>query len=374
MTRQPEAALAPDPFARFFLPGPVAVHPDVMHAMLRPMESHRTPQMSARLAAMAPTLKALFRTTRPVIVATCAATGLKEMAMRCGVRERVLVPVGGLFAERFAAVAERCGKTAVRVPVPYDRPITPDELRGALRAHPGVDAVALVHSETGSSVLAPLESLAAAVRETAPDAMLLVDAVTSLAGSPVETDAWGLDIVLTGSQKALGLPPGLSLAVASERAVDRARSLPARGWYFDLQMLQRAAESYTFPQTPALPLLNALEVQLARIAAEGVEARWARHAELRAAVDRWADHRGWTLLPPLGARSWTVSAIRVPEGLTSSVIVEAMERRGWIITDGLPPRAAEHVRVGHMGDMPVASLQGALDELDHVLRELLRVR
>jgi len=359
-----------DPFARFFLPGPIAVHPEVMRAMLRPMESHRSHAMSVRLRAMQPMLRRIFCTARPVIISTAAATGLKEMAMRCLVQERVLVVVGGLFGERFAAIAERCGKQVVKVSVPYDRPITPAELRAALLEHPDVDTVALVHSETGTGVLAPLEALAQVVRAVAPEAMLVVDGVTSIGAMPVETDCWGLDFVLTGSQKGLGLPPGLSFAVASERAVARARSVPARGWYFDLVLSQRNAESDTFPQTPAMPLINALEVQLERIRIETVEQRWLRHASLRACVDAWSLANGWALMPALGHRTWTVSAVQLPASLPAARVVEAMAARGWTITDGLPPTTDRVVRIGHMGDVTRAHLVGVLDALDAVLREL----
>lgn len=358
-------------FRHVFLPGPVAVHPDVMQAMLRPMESHRSAAMSARLAAMQPTLKAIFRTTRPVIVATASATGLKEMAMRSAVTETVLVPVGGLFAERFAVIAERCGKRVVRLPVPPETPVLPDALAAALLEHPEVDSVALVHSETGTGVLAPLQVLAGVVRTLRPEVMLIVDGVTSVGGSPVETDAWGLDLVLTGSQKALGLPPGLALAVASERCVARARTLPNRGWYLDLQTLQRAADGDTFPQTPALPLINALEFQLGRIAAEGIEARWARHAALCARMDAWADTTGWPILAPRGARSWTVTAISLPLTLPAARVVDAMAARGFTITDGLPPASTACVRVGHMGDLQPDHLTDVLAALDAVLRELV---
>lgn len=361
---------AVDPFAHFFLPGPIAVHPDVMRAMLRPMESHRSAEMSARVHAMQPVLQQIFRSARPVIISTAAATGLKEMAMRCLVRETVLIVVGGLFGERFAAIAERCGKQVVRVTVPYDRPMLPEELRAALQAHPEVDTVALVHSETGTGVLAPLAQLAAVVREVSPESMLVVDGVTSVAALPVETDAWGLDFVLTGSQKGFGLPPGLSFAVASVRAVARARTVPARGWYFDLVLADRNAESDTFPQTPAMPLLNALEVQLARIAAETLEMRWARHAALRACVDDWSVATGWALVPAPGCRSATVSTIVLPDGLSSQVVVDAMAAQGWTVTDGLPPSADRHLRVGHMGDMQLSHLQGVLPVLDETLRRL----
>ena len=192
------------PFGRFFLPGPTDVHPEVLQAMVHPMFAHRGPDMRAMLERMALPLKRLFRTERPILMSTSSATGFMEGAIRSGVRKRVLVVDGGFFGDRFARIAERNGKEVVRVPVELGRTVEPDELDGWLGKH-DVDAVALVHCETSTGALAPLEELARVVRRR-DDVVLLVDAVTSIGGSPVETDAWGLDFVFTGTQKALAMP------------------------------------------------------------------------------------------------------------------------------------------------------------------------
>src|SRR2546430_4444042 len=182
--------------------------------------------MEQLLGGMAPGLARLFRTTRTVLVGTTSATGFMELAVRNGVRRGALSRVNGAFSERFAKLVGACGKECIRLDVPLGCAVEPDMVRDALRRTP-VDAVTLVHSETSTGVLQDVAALAAVVREF-DDVMLLVDAVTSLAGSPVETDQWGLDFVLTGSQKALALPPGLALGVASERMLERAEALPDR--------------------------------------------------------------------------------------------------------------------------------------------------
>src|SRR5437773_4718657 len=216
-------------FGRFFLPGPTDVHPDVLAAMQRPMIGHRSSAMEQLLGGLQPPLARLFRTSRLVLVGTTSATGFMELAVRNGVRHRALCLVNGSFSERFANLVRACGKECVRLDVPLGCAVEPDMLRDTLRRTP-VDAVTLVHSETSTGVLQDVEALAGVVREF-DDVLLLVDAVTSLAGSPVETDPWGLDFVLTGSQKALALPPGLALGVASERMLERAKTLPNRGLY-----------------------------------------------------------------------------------------------------------------------------------------------
>jgi len=342
-------------FGRFFLPGPTDVHPDVLAAMQRPMIGHRSAAMEQLLARLETPLARLFRTSHPVLVGTTSATGFMEMAVRNGVRHRALSLVNGSFSERFANLVRTCGKECIRLDVPLGCAVEPDMLRDALRRSP-VDAVTLVHSETSTGVLQDVEALAAVVREF-DDVVLLVDAVTSLAGSPVETDRWGggLDFVLTGSQKALALPPGLALGVASERMVERAKTLPGRGLYFDLVSFLEATTKHQPTNTPAISLLFALETQLARIEGEGgVEARWRRHEAMR--------H-----LPREGRRSWTVSCLKLPEGKTSKPIVAALKQAGWTIGAGYGSLKESTIRIGHMGDHTVA----ALDELLALLAGLV---
>jgi aspartate aminotransferase-like enzyme len=192
--------------------------------------------------------------------------------------------------------------------------------------------------------------------------------VTSLAGSPVETDAWKLDFVLTGSQKALALPPGLALGVASERMVERAKTLPGRGLYFDLVSFLEATTKHQPTNTPAISLLYALEAQLGRIEREGgVEARWQRHEAMRRGVERWSEQHGVTYLPREGRRSWTVSCLKLPDGKTSKPIVAALKQAGWTIGAGYGSLKESTIRIGHMGDHSVA----ALDELLGLLAGLV---
>lgn len=351
---------------RFFYPGPVEVHPAVLAAMDRPMLSHRTPEMRAIFARMRPRLQQLFRTSRPVWLGTCSATGFMDLAARSGVRETLLAIDGGFFGDRFAKVAAACGKRVVRLPVPSGSPPDPDAIAAALDAH-RPDAVSLVHSETGNGVLADLEAIARVVRDRS-DALLLVDGVTSVGGSPVETERWGLDFVFTGSQKALGLPPGLALGAASERFLERARGLAARGWYLDPLHFEDAARHDLPTQTPALPLVFALDFQLGRIEAHGgVAARWAHHCTLADAVERWVDaNDGWRVHAAVGARSRTVTALEPPHGLVASALVRRMADRGYAVTGGLGAQEERFLRIGHMGDQRLEALEAMLAVLAEV--------
>ncbi len=344
---------------RFFLPGPTEVHADVLQAMLRPMIPHRGQVMVDLLKGMEPKLQQLFRTDRRVLIGTCAATGFMEMAVRCGVRHRALSLVSGAFGERFAGIVAATGRDVVRLDVPLGKTIEPDMLRDALK-HADVDAVTMVHSETSTGALAPLEELARVVGEF-DDVMLLVDTVTSMGGSPVLTDAWSLDFVFTGAQKALALPPGLALATASDRLLAKAKTIPERGAYLDVVTFDEAAAEYQPTNTPAISLLYALDAQLDRIDAEGgVTKRWDRHDAMRASVERWVEEHGASLgygfLPVSGRRSWTVSCLTVPEGINGRSLVQALKGDGWVIGTGYGELKKSTIRIGHMGDHGVAQV------------------
>lgn len=350
-------------FGKFFLPGPTDVRREVLESMVHPMFAHRGPEMIAMLQRMATPLKQLFRTERPILMSTSSATGFMEAAVRSGVRKRVLVVDGGFFGDRFARIAERNGKQVVRLPIPLGRTVEAEELDGWLTKHP-VDAVALVHSETSTGALAPLEDLARVVNAR-EDVVLLVDAVTSIGGSPVETDAWGLDFVFTGTQKALALPPGIALAAASPRLMERAAAQEEPGWYFDLELHDEAIRDDQPTQTPCIPLYLALEAQLTRIAAEGgVEMRWERHRAMLRMMEEWvAAQPAWAFYAPEGRRSWTVSALKPPRGKTGVQVVAELARKGYTIGAGLDDMADSMIRIGHMGDLTPEHFRGLLGEM-----------
>jgi aspartate aminotransferase-like enzyme len=350
-------------FGRFFLPGPVEVHPEILAAMQRPMISPWSIEAKALLDGLQPGLQRLFRTREPVLLTASSSTGLLEGVIRSAVPRRGLAVCGGFFGDRLAETLEACGREVVRVHVPPGRTLEPQQLETFLGGPP-VDGVLLVHSETSTGALAPLAELARVVRRRS-DALLIVDAVSSVGAAPVETDVWGLDFVFTGSQKALAMPPGLGLGVASARLLQRAALVPGRGWYLDLLAYERAARTGRPTQTPALSHLYALQCQLGRIEREGgVEARWRRHAAMLAVVERWvASARGWSFLAEAGRRSPAVSALVPPVGTDIPRLLQEMRARGFTLADGLGALADRIIRIGHMGDAAPAALQRMLDAL-----------
>lgn len=322
--------------------------------------------MTALLQRMERPLRHLFRTTRPVLIATASSAGLMEAAVRSGVRERLLAVIGGPEGERFAEVAAACGKEVVRAVVPAGRTLEAAHLERFLDG-PEVDAVSIVHSETATGALAPLEELARVVRAHS-NVMLLVDASGSIGGQPVEFDLWQLDFVFTGGERVLALPPGLALAAASKRLMERARSLPERGWYFDLVRMDAAARALESSQMPAATQLHTLDVQLERIeAGGGLEARWQRHGEMRLKVEQWVDARPeWSLLAPAGRRSATVSALHVPAGVRASNIARQLAERGWQFVTGADTPADNLLTVSHTGDLTPDRLASVLAELSEI--------
>jgi len=356
---------AADEPIRFFLAGPTYVLQRVREAQLRPPVAHRSPEFRLAYDRIAAALRRIFRTSRPVVTATASATLLMEAAVASTVANRVLHLVNGAFAQRFHTIARSHGLEADQVVVPMGQAVAPDLLRQALRRG-RYDAITVVHSETSTGVLNPLADLARVAHEES-DALLIVDAVSSLGGVPVETDAWGLDVVLTASQKALALPPGLAFAAVSERAERRMAEVPCRGFYTDLsRYLDKHREGGTI-HTPAVTLFWAAEAQLAGVLAEGIEARWSRHAALQRRAAAWAADRGLHIPADAAHRSPTVTAIVAPPGKSARDLVEALAARGFTVSSGYGDWKRTTLRLGHMGEAQEGDLDGLLAAFDEVL-------
>jgi aspartate aminotransferase-like enzyme len=362
-------------FGRFFLPGPTEVRPAILRAMARPVIGHRGSELTALLRSVDPALRALFRTSRPVYVSTSSATLLMEASVRNGVRHRALCLVNGAFSGRFRDLVADCGREADTYEVAWGEAHQHGEVERRLRQG-GFDAVTVVHSETSTGVLNPLPGIAEAVRNaehaTGDEILLLVDGVTSVGGMLVEAEAWGLDFVLTGSQKAMALPPGLAFGSPSERMLRRAESLPGRGQYLDLLEFDRYWQRHQTPTTPAVNLLFALVAQLEQIAAEGgIEARAERHWHMAERCWAWAAETGARLglsvLAEPGCRSPTVTTLSASGAVAPAEIVARLKQRGWVIGGGYGKLKDSTIRIGHMGDQTPESLDLLLEQLEDVL-------
>jgi aspartate aminotransferase-like enzyme len=351
-----------------FLPGPTEVRPKVLAAMQRQMIPHRGAEMRALVERATRRLQPLFGTRRPVYLLTCAATGTMEAAIRCGTRRRVLALVGGAFGERFARIAEQCGRDVTRVVVEPGGTVTPPMVEAAL-AGGEYDAVTAVHVETSTGVCTDVAGIGEIVRAR-DDVLFLVDGVASVGGAAVGMDAWHIDLLFTASQKALALPPGLAFVAASERLLTRARSLPDRGWYLDLVRVDELADRGELPGTPAISLLFALDRQLGLIEREGVNRRLTRHAAMASAVRGWLERTAAcgvpvTSLAPPGEWAATVTCVVYPGDAPG--VVARMRDAGFLIGGGYGELAAHTFRIGHMGDHTVRGVERMLGVLGQVL-------
>jgi aspartate aminotransferase-like enzyme len=366
--------MTPPAFGTFFLPGPTDVRPEVLAAMTRPMIGHRGAAFEELFVRLQAGLRHVFRTKRPVYVSTSSATGLMEASLRCAPPGPILSLVNGAFSQRYAKIAAACARETDLLEVPLGQTFRLGEVEARLAAK-RYTAVTVVHSETSTGVLTDVRAVSDLAHRYG--AMCLVDSVTGVAGAPLEFDSWGMDFVLTGSQKALALPPGLAFATASADYVERAKSVPDRGIYFDVVEFDRFAAKHQTPNTPALSLLYALDTQLESIVTESIERRWARHDAMRVVTERWvescAERLGVDLemFAPQGARSPTVSTITLPEGLASSAFTKAVAARGFTIGGGYGKVGERAFRIGHMGDHTLETLGACLDACQDALAKLV---
>ncbi len=347
--------------ARYFVPGPAWVAPEVLAAMVRPVAPHRSPAIRGLWRSSGERLQRVFRTGRPVLVATSSATLVLEAALVSLGPERLLSVTNGAFSERWLAIARSRGLAPERYEVPWGRAVDPEGLAKAVdRTQPEV--VTLVHCETSTGVLNPVAELARVVRERS-DALVLVDCVSSLAGAPVETEAWGLDLAVTASQKALALPPGLALFSASERFEKRAEAQPVRGFYTDVLRYRDKHRDDGPISTPALPQLYALDHQLDRILDEGLERRWRRHRTMLEATRAWAGGAGFEYASDPAVASPTVSCLVPPPELDLDEWLARVSAAGFTVARGYGRFQEGTFRIGHMGDVGIEDLNRLLAAL-----------
>lgn len=342
-------SLLPDTDRVLLGPGPSLTHPRVMRAMAAPTLSHLDPLMLALLDDLRSRLLRVFRAPADSLALAVSGTGTAGMettvANLVEPGTRVLVIVSGYFGDRLAQMCQRYGADVVRVEVEWGRACDPDVVRTALKAQ-RFDIVAIVHAETSTGVLNPVREVAAIAREH--DALVLVDAVTSLGGHPLEIDAWDIDACYSCTQKCLGAPSGLSPIVFGPRAL--ARRVKCRSFYFDLQLLQDYWLHRKYHHTMSSTLVYALDEALTIVEEEGLQARWDRHEQNHRLLAAQLPGLGLSLLPPEGERLWTLNAIRVPEAIDDALVRRyLLEQFSIEIGAGLGPLAGRIWRVGLMG-------------------------
>jgi aspartate aminotransferase-like enzyme len=351
---------------KLFIPGPVEVSPKTLGAFSRPMIGHRGDAFKNLYRDIHPRLQELFGTAQPVFLSTSSAWGVMEAAIRNVVRERVLCCMCGAFSDKWLDVARRCGKEAEPLQVAWGKRIDQREIDRAI-ASGKFDAVTLIHNETSSGVMNPLPEICCTLAKY-PDVALIVDTVSSFSAVPIAMDALRIDVMLTGAQKALALPPGFSLFSVSEKAFARAEENRDRGYYFDFLEFKKQQGAWMTPSTPSIGHIFALQSKLEEIFTETLPARFARHTRTNALVHEWVRARGFEFFAEEGFRSITLTCVENNRGIdVANLVRDLRERHHLVIDGGYGKIKGETFRLSNMGDETEETVLHLLACLDEVL-------
>jgi len=352
---------------KLFIPGPIEVHPDVLQAMARPMIGHRGSEYSELQKRITEKLQKLAATQSPILISASSGSGLMEGAIRCCTARRAIVFSVGNFGNRWYDMAVGNAVPADKQEVEWGNGLTPEMVDKTL-ATGKYDCATLTHSETSTGVMNHLDEMAEVFRKY-PDIVWCIDAVSSFGGVKIDVDRLGIDVMVTSSQKCLGLPPGISLATFSPKAEKRAQTVKNRGYYLDLlQLLQFIREkNYQYPSTMSVSHLFALDLQLDRIAAEGYENRFARHRAMAKTVQDWA-RKHFALYPEEGYASTTVTCIKNTRGISVSDLNKELGKRNLSLSNGYGKLKEQTFRIAHMGDLQPSDIAEILTAIEEVLK------
>lgn len=353
---------------KLFIPGPVEISPVILDAMATPMIGHRMPEYACLHKGVTDNLKKVMLTGDRVFLATSSAFGVMEGAVRNLVGKRCANFCNGAFSDKWHNVTLACGKEADPFKVAWGEPITPELVDRAL-ATGKYDSLTLIHNETSTGVMSPLPEIAR-VLEKYPEVISIVDTVSSMSALRIPVQELGIDCCIFGVQKAFALPPGLAVFSASERALERAKGIPGRGYYFDFLEFAAADEKDNTPSTPCISQIYALDLQLERMLAEGLEKRWQRHLEMAQFMRGWALEQGFGLLVAEPYRSVTLTCATNDRGVDLSLLKKRLGERGFAFDDGYGKLKGKTFRVAHMGDMLLDDLKEITAEMERLLVDL----
>jgi len=355
---------------KLFTVGPVACYPEVLREMGRQMYSHRSKEYIALHYETVRLLKRFLETENQIFLFSSTGTGFMEASVRNCVRDSLLCCVNGSFGKRFADVAAANGRNVERLEPPLGEPILPDVLEDALARCPEVEAVALTHNETSAGLINPLKELAEASK--AYGKLVFVDAVSSMGGTEIKVDEWGIDVCFSSSQKCFGVPPGLAIGSVSEEALDRSEKAMDKGWYFDFKLW----ESYQkrgvgTPVTSVIPQIAGLNMILKLIEERGGKGWYFDlYRERNMRIRRGIERLGLSTFPRRGYESPTVSCVNAPEGVEGTLIYEGMRGKGFELAKGYGALISTTFRIGNMGHIEAGDIDLMLDALGEVLPSL----
>ncbi len=354
------------------IPGPTPLPERVLRSMNRPMIDHRGPEFAAILAEITAGAKRVFKTKNDLLLLTSSGTGGLESAVANLVSpgDQVVAALCGNFGERFAALAAAYGADVVRLEFEWGQPVDPDDLRVILDRHPNARVVLLTHNETSTGLTNPLRELARVARNA--ERLVVVDGVSSISSIDIETDVWGIDVAVSGSQKGWMAAPGLALVSVSERAWAQQGRARSPRFYFDWKEARTWAEKGMTPFTPAVPVAFALQEGLHMLEEEGLGNVYERHARLARATQAGLHALGFQLYAQDGYRSNTVTSALPPGGLDVGGLRKLLDTRyGVVIAGGQGKMTGKMIRVGHLGAVAegdvvqvIWAIEQALEELD----------
>lgn len=350
---------------RLWYPGPTEVAEPVLRAMAGPMIGHRGGDFPVLYRRIVEKLRTLLETKGRIFLVTSSATGVMEASVRNCAAKRVLSATCGAFSERWAEIAKANGKEVDVLAVEWGKAIKPEQVDQAL-SKGKYDALTLVHNETSTGVMNPLEEISKVMRKH-PDVCFLVDAVSSMAGVRIAPEAWGIDVCLAGTQKCFALPPGLTVTYVSEKAMRRAQEVPNRGAYIDFVEYAKFDDKGQTPTTPSISHLYALDAQMDRMGKEGIANRFARHQKMAERSRAWAREH-FDLFAERGYESVTLTTILNNKGTDIAGLLKTLKAKHHVsLGDGYGKLKEKTFRIGHMGDWTLPELDQLLGWCDAAL-------
>lgn len=351
---------------RLFIPGPIDVNEDVLAQMAKQVISHRGSEASVLQEAITQKLQDLFYTKNNVLLSTSSGSGLMEGSIRSCTLKKAAVLSCGSFGDRWYKMGVLNGVPADLFKVELGKAIEPEMVDKVLSTNK-YDTVMVTHNETSSGIANPIKEIGEVIKKY-DDIVYCVDAVSSAGGMKIEVDDSNIDICLTSVQKALGLPPGMSLCTLSEKAKKRAEKVPNRGYYFDLLAIYEYIQNknYQYPSTPSLSHMFALNFQLKKILNEGLDNRFNRHEEMANLVRNWAQEH-FQIFTDVNYLSNTLTVIKNTQGISVSNLNKKLQERGFLIANGYGDLKEKTFRISHMGDYTVKDVNELLININEIL-------
>ena len=351
---------------KLFIPGPIDVREDVLQKMATPMIGHRGKEASALQKGISEKLQKVFYTEEEILLSTSSGSGLMEGAIRSCTSRKAAVFSCGAFGDRWYKMAVTNNVKADLYKVDMGKAITPEYVDEVLSTGE-YDLITVQHNETSTGITNSIAEIAEVVKKY-PDVIFCVDAVSSAGGMKIEVDKWGIDILVTSTQKALGLPPGMAICTFSKKAVERAEKVEFRGTYFDLLAMYKylKKKNYQYPSTPSISHMYALDYQLDNILEEGLENRFIRHEEMAKVVREWAE-KNFKLFTDPKHLSNTLTVIENTKNIDVSQLNSKLQEKGMQIANGYGDLKEKTFRISHMGDYQIEDIQYLLKTIDEIL-------